>query len=81
MNSDEILRRRTALGLTQAALADAVGVHAITVTRWETGKSTPSSLALRLLGETLARLEADAAGRAARRAAYAARTAQQNDAR
>ena len=76
MNSDEILRRRTALNLTQQQLADAVGVHQITVHRWEAGKSTPSGLALRLLEETLERLEKDQARRAARRADYAARTRQ-----
>jgi predicted transcriptional regulator len=81
MNSDEILRRRTALGLTQQQLADAVGAHQITVHRWEVGKSTPSSLAVRLLEETLTRLEKQQAQRATRRAAYAAKAARQNDAR
>jgi transcriptional regulator with XRE-family HTH domain len=79
MEPDEITRRRTALGLTQQQLADAVGVHRITVVRWEAGRAVPLGLALRLLGETFSRLERDQAGRAARRAAYAARRPAPND--
>jgi len=79
MEAHEITRRRTALGLTQQQLADAVGVHRVTVVRWETGRATPLGLALRLLEETLSRLEHDAARRAARRAAYAAQTRQNDD--
>lgn len=74
MEPDEITRRRTALGLTQQQLADAVGVHRITVVKWEAGRAIPLSMALRLLQQTLDRLEKDQERRAARRAAYAART-------
>jgi HTH-type transcriptional regulator/antitoxin MqsA len=81
MEAHEITQRRTALGLTQQQLADAVGVHRITVVRWETGRAAPSGLAARLLGETLSRLEERQAKREARRAAYAARAAQQNGTR
>ena len=73
MEADDIIRRRTALGLTQQQLADAVGVHRVTVARWETGTAVPLGLAPALLEETLGRLERDQARREARRAAYAAR--------
>jgi DNA-binding transcriptional regulator YiaG len=75
MEGDEIARRRTALGLTQQQLADAVGVHRITVTRWEAGRVIPRGLAARQLETTLACLEKEQAQRAARRAAYAKRAA------
>lgn len=45
---------RAALGLSQEALAQALGVSSRTVARWEEGAATPSSLAqtrLRLLAE------------------------------
>lgn len=38
---DLIRRRRDALELTQAELGAAVGVDALTVSRWERGESTP----------------------------------------
>lgn len=80
MEPHDILRRRTALGLSQTQLGDAVGVHQITVHRWEAGKARPTGTARRLLEATLDRLEGDAARRAARRAAYlAARTRQNED--
>ena len=74
MEGHEIARRRAALGLSQRRLADAVGVHQVTVARWETDVSTPRGLSARQLAATLDRLEADAARRAARRARYAVRT-------
>lgn len=76
MNGDEITRRRTALGLTQAKLAEAIGVHAITVNRWEVGKAEPRGLSARQLEATLSRLERQRARNARDRAARAAR---QND--
>lgn len=36
MNRDTFKEIRARLGLTQAALARKIGVHPITVTRWET---------------------------------------------
>jgi len=33
----EFVRIREALGLTQAELAEEIGVHRVTVARWETG--------------------------------------------
>lgn len=37
MFSDELRRRREAAGLSQAELAARSGVHAISISRWETG--------------------------------------------
>ncbi len=31
----DLVKRRTDLGMTQVALADALGVHPLTVSRWE----------------------------------------------
>ena len=81
MEAHEITERRTALGLTQQQFADAIGVHRVTVVKWEAGRARPSALAARLLEETIGRLEEQQAKRAARRAAYAAKAARQNDAR
>lgn len=50
-----IKRLRARLGLTQAALAERLGVSFPTINRWENGKSRPSQLSwnqiLRLGGE------------------------------
>jgi len=46
---------RTALQLTQEQLAQRMGVSFVTVSRWELGKSKPSSMARRQL-ERLAKL-------------------------
>src|SRR5687767_1702668 len=40
---------RDRLGLTQAALAERLGVSFVTVNRWENGKAEPSGLALQRL--------------------------------
>jgi len=55
---DELKRLRKRLGLSQRELADALGVHVMTVSRWETGarelKKIPepaARLAERLLKE------------------------------
>src|SRR4051795_4785311 len=40
---------REKLGLTQAALAERLGVSFVTVNRWENGKVEPSGLALQRL--------------------------------
>lgn len=73
MNGDDILRRRTALGLTQTELGAAVGVHQITIHRWEVGKAEPSGLALRALAAAFDELERKQARNARDRAARAAK--------
>jgi DNA-binding transcriptional regulator YiaG len=73
MEAHEITRRRTALGLTQAELADAIGSHRITVHRWEAGKSMPNGVALRALASALADLEQKQARNARDRAARASK--------
>ncbi len=40
----QIKRLRARLGLTQAALAERIGVSFPTINRWENGKSRPSQL-------------------------------------
>lgn len=37
MNATELVKKRKAAGLTQAQLAEALGVHQVTVARYETG--------------------------------------------
>jgi transcriptional regulator with XRE-family HTH domain len=73
MNGTEIACRRTALGLTQAELADAAGVNRVTLTRWETGRTSPSGLALRALAAAFDELERKAARNARDRAARASK--------
>lgn len=48
---DRIKKLRKKLAFTQKQLAQKLGVHVITVTRWETGSSEPSALAKALLGQ------------------------------
>lgn len=47
MELSPILEARRRLGLTQAALAELLGVSFVTVNRWERGKSRPSDKVLR----------------------------------
>lgn len=46
---ERIKQLRTKLGVTQKELGEKVGVHVITVTRWETGACEPSDLAVKML--------------------------------
>jgi transcriptional regulator with XRE-family HTH domain len=46
---DELQRIREALGMTQAELADELGVHRVTVARWETGDRTIPEPVARLI--------------------------------
>jgi len=55
---------RTALQLTQEQLAQRMGVSFVTVSRWELGKSKPSSMARRQL-ERLANMVSATAKRQA----------------
>jgi DNA-binding transcriptional regulator YiaG len=46
MDADEMKAARARLGLTQAQLATELGVHAMTVSKWETGqRSIPEPVA------------------------------------
>ncbi len=54
MTAKEIQALRKRLKLDQQGFADKLGVHRITVTRWEAGKK-PSPLALRQLKRLLRR--------------------------
>ena len=49
MTGAEFARRRAALGLTQRALADKLGVHRVTLARWEGGTHPVLEAAARLL--------------------------------
>jgi DNA-binding transcriptional regulator YiaG len=52
MDSDELKRHRKKLGLKQTELAEKLGVHAITLSRWERGYikvPSPAATAVKLL--------------------------------
>jgi transcriptional regulator with XRE-family HTH domain len=55
MEGDAVKRWREAHGLTQEALADLLGVRAISVSRWERGAQRPPGYLLDLALETLDR--------------------------
>lgn len=57
MDGAELTRRREALGLSRADLADRIGVTTPTVWRWEERGVTPIAAVERILEQTLARLE------------------------
>lgn len=49
MTAAQILALRKHLGLSQAAFAARVGVHSMTVSRWERGTVRPSTDTVRML--------------------------------
>ena len=49
MTPDRIAAIREGLGLTQAQLAQLLGVHPLTVSKWERGVLTPSSYQVDLI--------------------------------
>jgi transcriptional regulator with XRE-family HTH domain len=57
MTCDELKERRTALGLTQAALADALKVRPQHLGRWESGQSIITDQRADWLERELSRLE------------------------
>ena len=49
MDADELKEKRKALKMTQAQLAEELGVNIMTISRWERGlRSTPPHLSLAL---------------------------------
>jgi len=44
--SNDVKELRKRLGMTQKQFAEAVGVHVVTIIRWEKGSFNPSGLAL-----------------------------------
>jgi transcriptional regulator with XRE-family HTH domain len=75
MDRHEIARRRTALGRSRPDLARAAGISPATMWRIETGRTEPSSLALRAIAAALDELERKQARNARDRAARAAKAA------
>ena len=55
MKAEEIKALRLRLGLTQTELAAEIGVHQVTVARWETGGETPLPIVQRALADLDAR--------------------------
>lgn len=61
LDRDAARRARLLAGLTQSALAARVGVHPITVTRWESGAIRPRPDMIRRLAAALGLTVADIA--------------------
>lgn len=59
--ADRLRGLRSTLGLTQAEVAVRLGVHAVTLARWETGATQPRGLARKYVEEWLARAEGERA--------------------
>ena len=55
MKGEEIKALRLRLGLTQTELGAEIGVHQVTVARWETGGKTPLPIVQRALTDLDAR--------------------------
>lgn len=53
LDADELRRLRLAAGLTQQALAQQVGLHPITITRYEAGALTPRPATSKRLASAL----------------------------
>lgn len=51
MPDNAALRTRTALGLTQAEFAQLMGVHAMTVSKWERSEASPTPYQLNLFDQ------------------------------
>ena len=68
MTGNEVREARRVLALTQAELAERLGVHALTVSRWERSASPVPEMAARLLAIlTTGAPEQGGAGRRRRR--------------
>ena len=57
LNPDQIKELRLRLKMTQDQFADEIGVHTMTVSRWERGQSTARGLALRELHRLIAKTQ------------------------
>lgn len=64
MDSKEIVKLRKQLKFTQQNLADKLGVHRVTVAKWETGEARPSKLAIRELQRLMRKNNAHNDGKA-----------------
>ena len=62
----QIKQLREVLGMTQEELAREMGVSFSTVSRWETGRGSPSPLARRRLEELRARIKPGTSSRGRR---------------
>ena len=51
MKGEEIKALRLRLGLTQTELATEIGVHQVSVARWETGSITPMPIVQQALAD------------------------------
>ena len=47
--ADALRAARATRGLSQAAAAESIGVHRVTLSKWETGEHRPKGLVLRLV--------------------------------
>lgn len=61
MNGNELLTLRKTLDLSQQSLAEKIGVDQGTVSKWESGKQSPSGPALKLLKQLAAGAASEAA--------------------
>ena len=57
MDKDELVRRRTALGLSRPELAREIGVSEVTVWRWEVEGRKPTAAIGKLLEQALRKFE------------------------
>ena len=49
--SENVKELRKRLGMTQKQFAEAIGVHVVTIIRWEKGSFAPSGLALEKINQ------------------------------
>jgi DNA-binding transcriptional regulator YiaG len=57
MNAESVKKIRLHLGLTQDQFAAKIGVHRMTVSKWETGANSPTGMALQALERLAQRAE------------------------
>jgi len=64
MTATEIKRARQTLGLSQSELAAALGIHKMTLAKWETGERSPGAAAVTAIEMLLHMREQELAGNA-----------------